>query len=473
MQYNNTLTKTCDAIHIKNLSVCANDTLLLDSINLSITRGAITALLGASGSGKSLCMRTISNSLPSNLTQICGTISIDNSPMHNASTYISHILQNPQSYFNPLFSIRSHCQETLKVLHKPYDTHHIHRTFKESGFKDTDIESVLNAYPFMLSGGMLQRAMIAIALLRETPFLLADEPTSNLDTHTQEEILATLVKLRDTKHIGILLVTHDMSIVARLADRFYTIQKGKVHTSKREDIILPPKVSKPSPYTPTTPPILEAKEICYAYKEYVFLRCVHTPVLHNVHCVLHKGIHTAIVGPSGCGKSTFAKLLSKILTPQSGEITLNSKPLHTFGRELYTQVQILFQDSLASLNPTLCIFENLIEPLIYLCDIREKSAQLAHITPLLTQLSLSDTILWAYPNMLSGGELQRVCLLRALLLKPRILILDESLSGLDFALQLEVIAFLHTLQETTIICITHDLYLAYRLCKQIIFFPAP
>lgn len=457
-------------IYIQNLSVRANHTLLLDSVNLSITRGSITALLGASGSGKSLCMRALSDSLPSNLTQVSGTIYIDDTPIsQHSSSLFSHILQNPQSYFNPLFRIKSHCHETLKALHKPYDQERVHHAFRESGFRSDEIDFVLNAYPFMLSGGMLQRAMIAIALLRERPFLLADEPTSNLDAHTQEEILATLQKLRDSKHIGILLITHDMAMAVRLASRFYRIHKGQIREITREEIILPPSAPQRSLPSPTNAPILTAHNLCYAYREYVLLRCVDTPVLRDITLTLHQGIHTAIIGPSGCGKSTLAKLLSKILTPQSGEITLDSKPLRAFGKDFYTQVQILFQDSLSSLNPSLCVFENLIEPLIYLCDIHDRDTQLSRITPLLERLGLPERILWAYPSMLSGGELQRICLLRALVLEPKILILDESLSGLDFELQIDIIAFLQTLETTTIVCITHDISLARRLCGQFVF----
>lgn len=459
-----------DNIIIKNLSVCAGDVCLLDSINLTLARGTMTALLGASGSGKSLCMRALSASLPTNLTQTSGEILLNGFPLsRDHSTLFSHILQNPQSYFNPLFSIQSHCHETLKALRKTYDKSRVYQAFRESGFRSDEIESVLGAYPFMLSGGMLQRAMIAIALLRESPFLLADEPTSNLDAHIQEEILATLLSLRDSKHIGILLITHDVAMAARLADRFYHIDKGYMREITRQQITLPPKIPQLPCPTPMDTPILQARNVCYGYREYIALRCVDTSVLHNANLTLHQGIHTAIIGPSGCGKSTFAKLLSKILTPQSGEITLDSKPVRVFGREFYTQVQILFQDSLASLNPSLCVFENLIEPLVYLLDIHDKPTQLARITPLLERLHLSSTILSAYPTMLSGGELQRVCLLRALILEPKILILDESLSGLDFALQIETIEFLQTLKTITIICITHDISLAHRLCRQFVF----
>lgn len=148
---------------------------------------------------------------------------------------------------------------------------------------------------------------------------------------------------------------------------------------------------------------------------------------------------------------------------------LDSKPLHAFGREFYTQVQILLQDSLSSLNPSLCVFDNLIEPLIYLLNIRDETTQHHLIDPILERVHLPHSILSAYPAMLSGGELQRVCLLRALLVSPRILILDESLSGLDFALQIEIVEFLQTLESTTIICITHDISLARRLCGQFVF----
>ncbi|WP_394954451.1 ABC transporter ATP-binding protein [uncultured Helicobacter sp.] len=460
--------KECNKITIKNLSVCADNALLLDSIELTLTRGSITALLGASGSGKSLTMRALSTSLPSNLTQTSGEIFLDGHPISHAPTALfSHILQNPQSYFNPLFSINSHCRETLKALHKPYDHTRIHRVFEQSGFESHEIESVLKAYPFMLSGGMLQRAMIAIALLRETPFLLADEPTSNLDAHTQEEILTTLLSLVDSHCIGVLLITHDIAVAMRMASRFYHISKGRVRAMDRDEIILPPSSPQRTPPKLTSTPMLYAHNLCYSYTHHIAR--AHTAVLHNINLALHQGIHTAIIGPSGCGKSTLAKILSRLLTPQSGELTLDSKPLHAFGREFYTQVQILLQDSLSSLNPSLCVFDNLIEPLIYLLNIRDETTQHHLIDPILERVHLPHSILSAYPAMLSGGELQRVCLLRALLVSPRILILDESLSGLDFALQIEIVEFLQTLESTTIICITHDISLARRLCGQFVF----
>ncbi|TLD80481.1 ATP-binding cassette domain-containing protein [Helicobacter sp. MIT 05-5293] len=224
---------------------------LLSNIDLCVESHRTTILLGASGSGKTLCMSAIQGLIPSNLTLQSGEILLDGKPLdsHNArSKVFASIMQNPRTCFNPLWTMRSHFKESLDVLKKPYNPAQIESLLQEVGLE----KDVLDCYAFELSGGMLQRVMIALGLLYNAPFLLADEPTSDLDTLTQNKILSLLESLQEARGFGMLLITHDLNIAAQKADRIYLIAQGKIHEMldarlfKRENLqeILIEKLSK-------------------------------------------------------------------------------------------------------------------------------------------------------------------------------------------------------------------------------------
>ena len=311
--------------------------------------------------------------LASNLTQTSGEIMLDNeviNPRYYRSLAFASIMQNPRTCFNPLLSIHYHLKETLQALHKPYDKSFILQCLQESGFNTqashTQTKSyaqyVLDSYPFELSGGMLQRVMIALALLTQAPFIIADEPTSDLNRDVAFEILETLHTLQMQKKIGILLITHDLEVVANMAQYVYVVDKGKIV----EDMALDKDFYL---YTPT-----------------------QNNVLKHISLELNEGESLAIMGKSGCGKSTLAQIACGLLSPtldelgHRGEVYFNNQPLKLSSihqrRLFYTQVQILFQDSIGSLNPRLSCLENLIEPLIYLRGTTYKE-NLKHIESLL------------------------------------------------------------------------------------------
>ena len=225
--------------------------------------------------------------------------------------------------------------------------------------------------------------------------------------------------------------------------------------------------------------MLKLCDVSYQYKSYRFFKTTQNNVLKHISLELNEGESLAIKGESGCGKSTLAQIACGLLSPtldelgHRGEVYFNNQPLKLSSihqrRLFYTQVQILFQDSIGSLNPRLSCLENLIEPLIYLRGTTYKE-NLKHIESLLETLGLQREILEKNVAMISGGEAQRICLIRALLVEPKLLILDESTSGLDYELCLEVIAFLKEWQKEqnrTILLITHDEAVAKRLCNNV------
>lgn len=221
--------KKMDSLSLAHFSLMNlhSQTLLLDSVELCLKRGECVALLGRSGSGKSLIGHALQGFIASNIARVSGEVRLGgasiNPALYRGRAFIS-IMQNPRTCFNPLLSIHHHCKESLRALHKPYDKAFIIECLRQVGLDS----SHLKAYPFELSGGMLQRAMIAIALLTQAPFLIADEPTSDLDNDVAHEILTLLKRLQQERALGILLITHDLEIAAEYAEYVSVIAGGKI-----------------------------------------------------------------------------------------------------------------------------------------------------------------------------------------------------------------------------------------------------
>lgn len=211
-------------LEVKNLCIKNGDLCIVKNLNLSIKQGEISALVGKSGSGKTLSSMALLNQIPSNLS-ISGEILLDNAKFSTKSHRIlSYIMQNPQSAFNPLWSILSHAKETQKANFGAVDESEIYETLELVGLR----RDVAKLYPFEMSGGMLQRAAIALSLLQKTPFLIADEATTSLDLIAQDVILEILQNLKTQKNIGILLITHDFGVVAKIAKNVFVIDNGEI-----------------------------------------------------------------------------------------------------------------------------------------------------------------------------------------------------------------------------------------------------
>lgn len=220
--------------------------------------------------------------------------------------------------------------------------------------------------------------------------------------------------------------------------------------------------------------LLEVRNINHTFTYNTFFRKYTKQILSNINFQMQQGENVALIGPSGCGKSTLAKIIAQLQKPQSGQILFHNNVIQLQNlhqrREFYKQVQILFQDPLGSLNPRYNVLEHLQEPLNYLLNIKNKAVQLQKIYPLLDQLALPKNILYHYPQMLSGGQAQRICIARMLLIKPLFVILDETTSGLDYQLQEEIWDLFLNMQKTyntTFLFITHDLMLAHKYCQTI------
>ena len=546
-------------VELRNLTIAHGERILLENVGFEIIAGQVSALMGESGSGKSLSALALQGALPANLTRLSGEVLLNGrvlnqSEIHaNRGKVIANVLQNPRTCFNPLLSMQSHIKESLDALSKPYLQGEVEGILREVGLDS----SVLGLYAHELSGGMLQRIMIAIALLSGAEFIIADEATTDLDKIIEAKILRLLREVQEKRGVGILLISHDRAVVESMADRVYEINNsslgagnlsagnhcrdsldfessqtlqssslpkssenststtsrtsivgensnGICHTERSEvsqichnnrDISVSSKPqydnndrkmgcgTKSNNFVPnnnTLQNALVAHNVSKSYTRYTLFGKRQKRVLRGANLRLNAGECVALLGASGSGKSTLARAicaLENLDSELSAGIYLNGREITQRElaslqkrREFYSQVQILFQDPISSLNPRLTLRKSLAEPLQNLLGIFDTREQEARILPLLKRLRLDSRLLEYYPAMLSGGQAARFCLARALLTRPRYVVLDEATSGLDERLEGEILDFLGELQRENglgVLLITHNARLARRVCGRI------
>ena len=708
------------SLALRNLCIANGDRILLEGVGFEIVAGQTTALMGASGSGKSLSALALQGIIARNLRLVSGEVLVDGRVLNEREIaqgrgkLYSSILQNPRTCFNPLLSLKSHIKESLDALGKGYVSDEVESVLGEVGLES----SALSHYPHELSGGMLQRAMIAISLLSGARFIIADEATTDLDMVVERRILELLKRLQRSRGLGVLLISHDRRVVEFMSDRVYEMRSnssllkkaellgmqfsqsffrarldefshsicgdtekglskatpqntsivgGACHTEALAEVSQKSKPSEVSleseyslsgkkkryfanaQYDKTTcnrgnkeseiamsdsanchtdkiarnsknnaseknahstsfasglrfsPSLAEGvrgwvesydnkqnalivHNVSKTFSHYTLFGKKEKRVLHGVSLRVGERERVALLGKSGSGKSTLAKILSGLEgvdfvpnTPKNdsaksakssaklcakthglhredsefkadfggvarefsenfgndfgkefsgglrvdccaglggefgedlrGGVYLNGKEIwHTKPRfawvkntgaknaggknnadkrgqgnalclsnlaerrEFYKQVQILFQDPIGSLNPRLTLRESLCVPLRYLLGLQDRQAQESRILPLLARLGLDEGLLDAYPAMLSGGQAARFCLARALLARPKYIILDESTSSLDERVESEILALLKELQEEGglgVLLITHSARLARKFCEKI------
>jgi microcin C transport system ATP-binding protein len=456
-------------------------------VSFNIAQGEIFALVGESGSGKSLSAQAIMRLLPEH-AQYQGRILFNDEDMLQASTArlqqlrgdrIGIIFQEPMSSLNPLHTIEKQISENLfhhQQLSKVDARARTLELLQEVGIPEP--EKRLNSYPHELSGGQRQRVMIAMALANNPALLIADEPTTALDVTLQEQILQLLQSLRAKFGLSVLLISHDLSLVRRFADRVAVMQQGLIVENNTTEALFhhpqhpytqlllaaePEGEPAPVPAEAKTLLKIDDLKLWFPIKHGFWQRVTgHIKAVDGLSLELRAGETLGIVGESGSGKSTLALAITRLTTSTSGTIVFQGRDLVPLKqRDLRTirkDLQIVFQDPYGSLSPRLSVGQIICEGLELLGLNAVEQEQ--RVIKALTEVELDPASRHRYPHEFSGGQRQRIAIARALVLEPKLLILDEPTSALDRTVQKQIVLLLRRLQtEHGFAClfISHDL----------------
>ena len=470
-------------------------------VSFDIKPGETVALVGESGSGKSVTALSIMQLLPyPRARHPSGSIRFEDreiigTPADEMNTirgnHISMIFQEPMTSLNPLHNVEKQISEVL-ILHRQLEGQALQRRILELldmvGLSDGT--RFLKSYPHELSGGQRQRVMIAMALANEPDLLIADEPTTALDVTIQVQILDLLKTLQSRFGMALLLITHDLAVVRKMARRVFVMRDGLiVENGERETVLTAPNhpytrhllASEPQPHPPRPPgsadPLLEARDlkVWHPVKRGLLRRTRgYVKAVDGVNLALRPGRSLGVVGESGCGKTSLALALLR-LGLGHGSISFDGQPIDQLQskelRPLRRQMQIVFQDPFASLNPRLSIRGIIGEGLAVHQLAEDAQTRDALIDQALQEVGLSPSDGDRYPHEFSGGQRQRVAIARALILKPKFLVLDEPTSALDVSVQAQIVDLLWELQEKydlAYLFISHDLKVVRALADDIL-----
>ena len=491
-------------LDIRNLSVRfampADHIDAVQEVSLHIDPGERVALVGESGSGKSVTAMSILGLLPyPRASHPGGSIRFEGEELLGAGEgvlrrvrgdRIGMIFQEPMMSLNPLHTIEKQICETL-ILHKGLKDHDARQRALQllQQVRIRDPERQLKSWPHQLSGGQRQRVMIAMALANEPRLLIADEPTTAVDVTTQAQILALLDELCRKLDMALLLITHDLGVVRKTADRVYVMQGGMiVESGSTIRIFETPAQAYTQMLIEAEPkarriitqksdsPLLEAQQlgVWFGVRRGILRRIVdHVKAVDGISLALHPGRTVGVVGESGSGKTTLALALLR-LAKSHGTITFREERIdglrHNALKGLRRQMQIVFQDPYGSLSPRMSVGDIIAEGL-GAHGIAKGQDQESRVIEALTEVGLEPDARLRYPHEFSGGQRQRIALARALILKPALIVLDEPTSALDRAVQSQMIDLLLRLQEThglTYLFISHDLRVVRALADEII-----
>jgi len=460
------------------------------SVSFALNAHETVALVGESGSGKSVTALSLLRLLPyPKAFHPAGKISVEGhnlltAPEHTLETIrgnkISMIFQEPMTSLNTLHTVEKQITEVLQI-HKGLRGHAARKRCLEvlemAGF--THGKARLSAYPHQLSGGQRQRVMIAMALACEPQLLIADEPTTALDVTIQAQILELLKDLQRQMGMALLLITHDLGIVQKMADRLVVMKEGTmVETGKTKDVFENPTsaythqlihsfpTGKAVATSPKAPVLLKTTHlnVTFPIQEGLLRRKVgEIRAVDNVSLQLKQGQTLGIVGESGSGKTTLALAILRLEKSQ-GTIWFNTHNIQNFSRKqlrpLRREMQIVFQDPYGSLSPRMTISQIVAEGLeVHQIGQTTKERE-ERVIQALTDVGLDPATRFRYPHEFSGGQRQRIAIARALVLKPKLIVLDEPTSALDRSVQLDILKLLRTLQKTyklAYLFISHDL----------------
>jgi peptide/nickel transport system ATP-binding protein len=521
-----------DLIDIRDLSIefdtRGTKTTALDRVSFRIAPGATLALVGESGSGKSITAQAIMRILPRAASITSGQI-LFTAPSGDKGTvdivrlgpdsrrmrrirggHISMIFQEPMVSLSPLHTIGDQVSEALFLHHRLDHREGMARTqdmLGRVGFPDP--ERALRTYPFQLSGGLRQRAMIAMALVCRPSLLIADEPTTALDVTIQAQILALIKELQAELGMAVLIITHDLGVVANVAEEIVVLYGGRVMEQGSVEALFErpqhpylrallravphfdmkpgerlvsvrtvdhqagPLVETKEPWPADADPVhLHVRHVVKAFRQRAtgFLRRREGPpfrAVDDVSLSILRGQCYGLVGESGCGKTTLSKVIMRALEPDSGEVLYNDRGAtidvtRAEGEQLMRfrrRVQYIFQDPFGSLSPRMTVFDILREPLI-IHGVGDADYRAEMAKELMRLVGLDPRFLNRYPHSFSGGQRQRIGIARALALKPDLILCDEPVSALDVSIQAQVLNLLKDLQSElglTYLFISHNL----------------
>ena len=471
------------------------------SMRLQIEKGQIVALVGESGSGKTVTALSVTRLLPYPLAwHPRGSIKFDGQELMGATepnmrairgNRISMIFQEPLNSLNPLHSVEKQIKEVL----------HLHKRMSDGKARERveelldlvgmpEASSRLHAMPHEFSGGQQQRFMIAMALANEPELLIADEPTTALDVTVQAQVLKLLKELTERFNMGLLLITHDLRIVRRLADHVYVMKDGRLLENNKtealfsfpsekytQQLLAADPSGKPNPVPTEAKEIIAANgvKVWFPIKRGVIRRTIgHIKAVDGINLILREGQTLGVVGESGSGKSTLGRALLR-LENSRGEIHFMGHDIQNYGWKkmlpLRRELQIVFQDPFGSMSPRMSVFQVVEEGLLVHglgVSYRDRRQLVGEA---LEEVDIDISTMDRYPHEFSGGQRQRICVARALVLKPKLIVLDEPTSSLDMSVQAQIINLLRHLQnkhKIAYVFISHDLRVVRALAHNLI-----
>jgi peptide/nickel transport system ATP-binding protein len=481
-----TSVETATLLRVEGLSVAYGGNQVVHDVSFGLRRGESLALIGESGSGKSTIARAVLRLLPQG-GRARGVVSFAGEDVLSLSERrfrplrgraIGFVPQDPANSLNPVRTVGAQAKEAAALLGKP-DKELVLETFAQVGLDDP--RRVYDSYPHQLSGGMLQRVLIGLAVLPRPALIVADEPTSALDVTIQKRILDLLTRLQRDLDIGLVLITHDLAIAAERTDSLVVLKDGVVQEAGDTATVFSSPASdytrrlhadapalNPDRYLRTAGgggPKIEVRGVTKTFGP--------VTAVDDVSFTVASGTTHALVGESGSGKTTTIRLLLGLEAADAGSITVAGEEVadrsHTSLRIIRRHLQLVYQNPFTSLDPTWKV-ERLVREPLDRYRIGSKQERTARVRAALDSVGLSDELLSRRPSALSGGQRQRVALARSLVLRPDVIVLDEPTSALDVSVQAGIVEVLLSLQASfglTYVFVSHDLALVRQLAHTV------